>query len=160
MTDSRSTQMDRPTRQLAQGTFFVLAGQGVFVLGGYLLHFYLARVIDPVAYGTYGLIMNVLTWTESALNCGVPWAVRKWLPADPPATPEILRVGLRWQMLVGLLLSVATLLLTPWFAGAVQDSGLTFYLRLAFADILVMALYVFYRGALNGLRHFAAQGAS
>ena len=160
MSNTYGARLDRPARQLAQGTFFVLAGQAAFVAGGYLLHFYLARVIDPVAYGTYGLIMTVLTWTESALNSGVPWAVRKWLPADPQSAPRILGVGLRWQMLVGVLLSAATLLLTPWFTGAVRDSGLTFYLRLAFADIIVMALYTFYRAALNGLRQFPAQGAS
>jgi O-antigen/teichoic acid export membrane protein len=160
LSDTYSANMDQPANQLALGTAFVLAGQMAFVLGGYLLHFYLARAIDPIAYGTYGLIMNVLTWTESILNSGLPWAVRKFLPAAPHASRAILRAGLRWQVLVGLMVFTVTVLLAPWFAGSVRDSGLTFHLQLALTDILVMALYTLYRAALNGLRLFAAQGAS
>ena len=151
---------DRPASQLALGTAFVLAGQVSFVLGGYVLHFYLSRAIDPVAYGTYGVIMNVLTWTESALNNGVPWAIRRFLPTDPKASASILRAGLIWQMVVAAMLYALTMLAAPWFTGAIRDSSLTFYLRLALTDILLMALYTFYRAALNGFRLFAAQGAS
>ncbi len=160
MSDSRDADLSQSASQLAVGTVFVLLGQIAFVSGGYLLHFYLARVIDPIAYGTYGLIMNVLTWTESALNNGLPWAVRKFLPADPDSADAILRTALRWQMAVGVLLYVATTAAASWFATALQDPGVTLYLRLALADILLMSLYTLYRGALNGLRLFAAQGAS
>jgi O-antigen/teichoic acid export membrane protein len=158
--NSCDTELRQSASQLALGTAFVLLGQMAFVSGGYLLHFYLARAIDPIAYGTYGLIMNVLTWTESALNNGLPWAVRKYLPADPEAAGVILRTALRWQMTVGALLYVATTAAVPWFAAAIQDPSITLYLRLALADILLMSLYTLYRGALNGLRLFAAQGAS
>jgi len=160
LTDIRDPNLGRSANQLAVGTAFVLAGQVSFVLGGYLLHFYLSRAIDPVAYGTYGLIMNVLTWTESPLNSGLPWAVRKFLPADPEAFNSILRTGLRWQIVLGMVLCVATIVAAPWFTDAIRDSSLTFYLRLAFVDISLMALYTLYRAALNGLRLFAAQGAS
>ncbi len=160
MNDSHDAELNQSASQLAVGTIFVLLGQMAFVASGYLLHFYLARAIDPIAYGTYGLIMNVLTWTESALNNGLPWAVRKFLPADPGAAEVILRTALRWQMTVGALLYVATTVAAPWFAAAIRDPNITLYLRLALADILLMSLYTLYRGALNGLRLFAAQGAS
>jgi O-antigen/teichoic acid export membrane protein len=160
LNDTRSANVEQSANQLALGTALVLAGQMAFVLSGYVLHFYLARAIDPITYGTYGLIMNVLTWTESVLNSGVPWAVRKFLPADPLASKAILRAGLRWQVLVGLMVFTVTMLAAPWFAGSVRDSGITLHLRLALTDILLMALYTLYRAALNGLRLFAAQGAS
>lgn len=160
MGDSYDADLTQSASQLAVGTALVLLGQMAFVLGGYLLHFYLARAIDPIAYGTYGLIMNVLTWTESALNNGLPWAVRRFLPADPEASDAILRTAFRWQMSVGALLYVATTAAAPWFTAAIQDPSITLYLRLAFVDILLMSLYTLYRGALNGMRLFAAQGAS
>jgi O-antigen/teichoic acid export membrane protein len=145
---------------LAVGTAFVLAGQVVFVLCGYLLHFFLSRAMDPAAYGSYGLIINVLVWTEYALNNGLPWAVRKLVPAHPEAWPAILRRGLRWQIIVAVGLYAATTLLAPWFTRTIGDTSLIFHLRLALTDILLLALYTYYRGALNSLRLFAAQGAS
>jgi stage V sporulation protein B len=160
VTDTRDPSLGRSADQLALGTAFVLVGQATFVFGGYLLHFYLSRAIDPVPYGTYGLIMNVLTWIESALNSSLPWAVRKFLPADPEAGHDILGTGLKWQLVIGVVLYAAAMVAAPWFSAAIRDNSLTFYLRLAFADILLMGLYTLYRAALNGLRLFAAQGAS
>jgi O-antigen/teichoic acid export membrane protein len=160
VTDTRDPSLGGSADQLALGTAFVLTGQVAFVVSGYLLHFYLSRAIDPVPYGTYGLIMNVLTWAESALNSGLPWAVRKFLPADPQASDAILGTGLRWQLLFALVLFAVAIAAVPWFSAAIGDSSLAFYLRLAFADMLLMALYTFYRAALNGMRFFAAQGAS
>ncbi len=147
--------------QLGLGTAFVLLGQAAFVGCGYLLHFFLSRAVDPVIFGTYGVIMSVLTWTQNALESGVPWSMRKFLPTDPGATDAILHSGLRWQMIAALTLYVLTMILAPWFARTgLQDSSLTFHLRLALTDLLTVALYTFYRGALNGLRLFAAHGMS
>jgi len=160
LSETYDVNVAKPANQLALGTAFVLAGQVVFVLCGYVLHFFLSRAVDPVAYGSYGLIINVLIWTEYALNNGMPWAVRKLLPTYPRVASGILRTGLKWQIVIGWVLYAATTLLAPWFAGVIGDSSLTFHLRLALTDILLMALYTFYRGALNGLRLFAAQGAS
>jgi O-antigen/teichoic acid export membrane protein len=138
----------------------VLAGQVAFVLCGYLLHFYTSRALDALAFGTYGVIMTVLNWMQNALNNGVPWAVRRFLAADPEASPTILRKGLVWQTIVGCMLFSGSVLLAPWFSTLAADIAMTPYLRLAVIDLLTMALYTFYRGALNGLRLFAAQGVS
>lgn len=157
---SQSALTQKAQASLAGGTAAVLAGQAAFVLSGYLLHFYLSRAMDLTAYGIYGVLMNMLTWTESALQNGVPWAIRKFLPEDPQASAVILRAGLWWQLAVGAVLYVGTILVAPWFTGAMRDPGLTFYVRLALSDIIWMALYTYYRGALNGLRLFGAQGIS
>jgi len=157
-TGSVEPKMNRPAGHLASSTVFVLAGQAAFVACGFLLHAYLGHAIDPATYGLYGVVMAVLTWTQNALNNGVPWAVRRFLPADPGASRDILRVGLRCQVMVALVLYTLCMVLAPWLAAAVHDPGLTWYLRIAFTDLLGMAFYTFYRGALNGLRLFAAQG--
>ena len=154
------TRQRRSTSGLASGTAIVLAGQAAFVLCGYVLHFVMSRVMNPTAYGIYGVMMNILVWTESALSNGVPWAVRKYLPEDPGNSHAILRAGLIWQMVVGIVLYAGTLLIAPLFSGAIRDPSLTFYVRLALTDIFWMALYTYYRGALNGFRMFAAQGAA
>ena len=154
------TRQRRSTSGLASGTAIVLAGQAAFVLCGYLLHFVMSRVMNPTAYGIYGVMMNILVWTESALSNGVPWAVRKYLPEDPGNSHAILRAGLIWQMVVGVVLYAGTLLIAPLFTDAIRDASLTFYVRLALTDIFWMALYTYYRGALNGFRMFAAQGAA
>ena len=149
-----------PAAQLAIGTSLVLAGQVAFVACGYVLHFYTSRALDALAFGTYGVIIGVLNWIQNALNNGIPWAARRYLAADPEAAPQILQNGLRWQMIIGALLFAASFLLAPGFASLTADDALAPYLRLAVIDLLTMALYTFYRGALNGFRLFAAQGAS
>lgn len=154
------TRQRTPLAGLASGTAIVLAGQATFVLCGYLLHFVMSRAMDPSAYGIYGVMMNILVWTESALSNGVPWAVRKYLSEDPGHSHAILRAGLIWQMVVGVVLYAGTLLIAPLFTDALRDPSLTFYVRLALTDIFWMALYTHYRGALNGFRMFAAQGAA
>jgi O-antigen/teichoic acid export membrane protein len=155
-------QAKRPSAegQLATGTSLVLAGQAAFVVCGYLLHFYTSRSLGAVAFGTYGVIMNVLNWMQNALNNGVPWAVRRFLAADPDSSTEIIRNGLFWQIIVGSVLFVGSVALAPWFGSLTSDSAMTPYLRLAVIDLLTMALYTFYRGALNGFHLFAAQGVS
>jgi len=157
-TGSSNPELNGATGHLAAGTVFVLAGQVAFVACGYVLHAYLGHVIDPTTYGMYGVIMAALTWTQNALNNGVPWAVRRFLPSDPDASHAILRTGLRCQVMIAIVLYAACMLLAPWFARAIRDPSLTFYLRIAVTDLLGMALYTFYRAALNGLRQFAAQG--
>jgi len=149
---------DELSVQLGTGTAFVLAGQAAFVLGGYLLHLYLARAIPPLAYGTYGLIMNILTWAETILNSGIPWAMRRHLASATRDAQQILAASLRWQLVVSVALLVLTLVAAPWFSTQLNDAAMTAPLQLAFLDILFMGLYTLYRGALNGLRLFAAQG--
>ena len=145
---------------MARGTLLVLAGQASFVLAGYLLHFFMSRSLDAATFGSYGVILNLLTWAESILETGVPWAVRKLLPADPGSAPSILRAGLRWQVIVAALLFVAMTIAVPWLTGALSGANLAFYLRLALVDVMFMALYTYHRAVLNGLKLFAAQGAS
>jgi O-antigen/teichoic acid export membrane protein len=147
-----------PAAQLTLGTTFVLAGQLVFVLSGYVLHYFLSRRLDAAAYGTYGLVMSVLTWTEGALNSGIPWAVRKFLASRPEAAPAILSHGLRWQMAMGIVILGAAAVLAPPLSASLGDRGLALPLQIALVDVLFMALYTLYRGALNGLLRFAAQG--
>ena len=144
--------------QLALGTAFVLAGQIAFVLTGYALHFFLSRSLDPIAYGTYGLILSVLSWVESALSSGWPWAVRKFAAAQPDAATSILRTGIKRQTTVGVLLFAGSVLLAPFLARALRDSAISPLLRLAFVDLLFMALFTVFQAGLNGLRLFDAQG--
>ena len=151
---------NRISSGFARGTLLVLAGQASFVICGYLLHFFLSRTLDPATFGTYGVILTVLTWSESVLETGVPWAVRKFLPADPEASESIVKAGLRLQMTLAALLWVAATLAAPLLTAAMRDAGLTFGLRLALADIVLMALYTFYRAVLNARKQFALQGAS
>ncbi len=153
-------QANRLSSGFASDTLLVLAGQASFVLCGYLLHFFLSRRLDPAAFGSYGVILSVLTWSESVLETGVPWAVRKFLSADPGASESIIAAGLRWQLALAVPLWAIATLAAPILTGAIRDPGLAALLRLALVDIVWMALYTLYRAVLNGRRQFALQGAS
>ncbi len=152
----------RPSRAaapLARGTTWILAGQLVFVACGYLLHAVLSRSLLPAEFGTYGVILGLLGWTEAALQNGVPWAIRRFIAQDPGALRTIVRSGLVWQMALAALLLVTSWLLAPWFSARVNDPSMTRWLQLALLDIIGMALFMYYRGVLNGMRDFGAQGS-
>jgi len=147
----------------------VLVGQVAFILAGYLLHAFLARWLTPAQYGVFGVAMTLLTWAEITVNNGIPVALQKLLPealaqaANPNGgggIPAIKRAAWRWQLALAVGIFVVLFLGSPAIAWLLHDPAMTFYLRLAFIDLLAMGLYAFYRGMVNGYRDFMGLGLS
>jgi O-antigen/teichoic acid export membrane protein len=142
------------SRQLPLGALYLIVGQGVFLLTGYLLHAFLARSLTPTMYGVFGVAMVVLGWAEITVNNGVPSALQKFLPDISLSEQSVRRAAARSQLAIGVAVFLALFLAAPWLAALLNDPSLTGYLRLAFVDILAMAAYGYYRGVLNGWRVF------
>ena len=146
-----------------------MVGQIAFIVTGYALHAFLARWLTPAEYGIFGVAMTLLTWAEITVNNGIPVALQKLLPealtgraeADGRLTaPAIKRAAWRWQLLLIGALFVVLFFAAPLLARVLRDPRMTFYLRLAFVDLLVMGVYAFYRGMVNGYRDFVGLGLS
>jgi len=154
---------------LARGVVWVLVGQVAFIVTGYALHAFLARWLTLAQYGIFGVAMTLLTWAEITVNNGIPVALQKLLPealADRTApdhgstVPAIKRAAWLWQLAFLIGIFATLFLLAPLLARALHDPRMTFYLRLAFVDLLAMGVYAFYRGMVNGYRDFVGLGLS
>ncbi|MFC2015763.1 lipopolysaccharide biosynthesis protein [Chloroflexota bacterium] len=140
--------------QLSRGALFLLMGQGVFLLTGYVLHAVLARWLTPALYGVFGVTMTVLVWAEITVNNGVAPALQKFLPDRTVCESSVRRSAVRVQALISVGIFLLLFLFAPLLAKLLRDPSLTGYLRLAFVDILAMGAYAYYRGVLNGWRVF------
>lgn len=146
--------MSADDRQLPRGALYVALGQGAFVLVGYVLHILLSRWLTPATFGLFNVTMAVLGWTEIMVNNGVPVALQRFLPDRGLGESSILRAAARCQALVAVSVFVFMFLAAPGLALLLRDPALSGYLRLALVDVLAMAAYAYYRGALNGWRAF------
>jgi lipopolysaccharide exporter len=141
-------------RQLTRGTLYVALGQGTFLVTGFLLHAILARGLAPAAYGIFNVSMTLLVWVEITVNNGVPSALSKFLPDESLSQRSVLRAAARSQALISVAVLAVMFLAAPLLALLLRDPALTGYLRLALVDVLAMGAYAYYRGVLNGWRHF------
>ncbi len=140
--------------QLSRGALYVALGQGAFVLVGYILHILLGRWLTPAMFGVFNVTMAVLVWTEITVNNGVPVALQRLLPDRGLSESSILQATARCQALIAGSVFLFMFLAAPSLATLLRDPALSGYLRLALLDVLAMAAYAYYRGALNGWRSF------
>lgn len=146
--------------QLPRGALYVALGQGAFVVVGYLLHILLSRWLTAADFGLFNVTMSVLVWTEITVNNGVPVALQRFLPDRGLSESSVLGATARCQALVAVAVFVFMFLAAPGLALVLRDPALTGYLRLALVDVLAMAAYAYYRGALNGWRAFRQLSAT
>ncbi|MFN2226173.1 MAG: lipopolysaccharide biosynthesis protein [Anaerolineae bacterium] len=152
--------MSQADSQLPRGALYVALGQGAFVLTGYLLHILLSRWLTAADFGLFNVTMAVLVWTEITVNNGVPVALQRFLPDRGLSESSVLDATARCQAMVAVAVFVFMFLATPLLALLLRDPALTGYLRLALIDVLAMAAYAYYRGALNGWRSFRQLSAT
>ena len=140
-----------------QGTLYLIAAWLCFSLFGFVLNFWLGRELGPELYGLYGLIMSVLTWLEVFVINGVPYAVQKFVAADEDHAYPILKNAVRMQLVVVIVLFLTAYFCAPVISRALNDIRLSYFLKLAFLDILVFGFYHLFLAFQNGLHRFERQ---
>ncbi|MEN6519709.1 MAG: oligosaccharide flippase family protein [Armatimonadota bacterium] len=145
---------------LARGTISLVGVQSAFLIGGYVVHFYLGRKLGPADYGLFGIVMAFLIWMEVSLTGGFPYAIRKFGSEREDLMTSIARSAMRGQLIFSALLFVIAMIAAPWIASLLHDPNLTRLVRLASLDIPVYAFYFCYTAILNGKRNYAKQSAA
>lgn len=145
---------------LARGTISLVGVQSVFLVGGYIVHFYLGRKLGPADYGIFGIVMAFLVWMEVSLTGGFPYAIRKFGSEREDLMTAIARSAMLGQLIYSTLLFIAVMVAAPWIALLLQDRNLTGLIRLASLDIPIYAFYFCYTAVLNGRQNYARQSAA
>lgn len=132
----------------------MMTGQVVFLFSGFLINSGLARILKPVDYGTFGLVMSILVIVELFVITGIPEAIQKYGGERPQAMAKLISKTLPWQMVYAFCLFGVFWLAAPVLARTFGHSELTFFLRIASVDIVIYGLYKYYLGVQNGLHRF------
>jgi O-antigen/teichoic acid export membrane protein len=140
-----------------RGFVLLTVGQILFLLSGYATHITLARGLGPAEYGTYGVLLSILSTVALVLTAGMPEAIAKFAAERPADAGAIFAQGIAIQFRFSLLLGLAYAAVSPLLARALNDRGLTAELAVSALAIPPVALYAVAFGALNGERRFAAQ---
>lgn len=140
-----------------RGTLFLTVGWGLVLAIGYLYHIWLSRQLSLALYGTYLLVMSVLQWVEITIVSGLPYGVQKFAASHPDRRFGVFLSAAKMQLIFAVLLFGITFLIAPYIANLLQDSTLTFYLRIAFIDLLIYGFFHLIVSFENSRRAFDRQ---
>lgn len=124
---------------------------------GYLVNIFLGRSLGPVAYGTYGVIISLMTAVNLMQTAGLPQAVAKYIAEDENKADEVLKSGLLIQIVATVLLTVLFFILAKPLALLLHDVKLVPYIQLASLILPLYGIFALYTGYYNGLHNFKRQ---
>ncbi|MCG8603377.1 oligosaccharide flippase family protein [bacterium] len=139
---------------VSRATVLLMLSQAIFLLSGFLINSGLARLLQPIDYGTFGLTMSILVIVELLVITGIPEAIQKFGGEQPMAMKKLIAKTLPWQIGYAVTVFVIFWLMTPHLASLFGDHSLTYYLRIASIDIVIYGLYKYFLGVQNGLHRF------
>jgi len=146
-------------KALAKGTVYLMSAQLVFLISSYAIHFGLARHLGPELYGTFGIILSLLTICRVFVEPGTVRAISKYTAERKELAVAIKNQAMKIQIIFALIIFTSLFALAPLIANLLKDSTLIPYIRFIAFFIPVSSLYAIYFGLLNGIRAFGKQAA-
>ena len=146
---------------MGKGTFYLMISEGILFLSGYVIHFWLGRYLGPADYGTFGVVLYLMTTVNLFLTSGIPKSASKHIAEDYSKAGSVIKDANKIQLVFCALLFGLYFGLAGVIANLLNDPSLTPYIRISALAIPTYALYSIYNtGYLNGLRKFGRQAIS
>jgi O-antigen/teichoic acid export membrane protein len=145
------------TRVAGRGTLYITASKVWFMLSGSGIHFILPRLMTEETFGSYQVVVSVVSIINAVIVTGTYQTVSKYISQEEEKAGAILSKALRVQVLVGGAISAGFFLLAPVIAHFLNDARLVSYLRLASLIPLAYSFYSAYTGFFNGQKKFITQ---
>jgi stage V sporulation protein B len=146
---------------MARGTLYLMLANTLFAIVGYIIHFGLGRHLGPVDYGTFGVVLYLMTTVNLVITSGIPQSASKHIAEDYSRAGGIIRSTNRIQAVFSVLILGLYLGLSGVISGWLNDASLTPYIRISALAIPTYAVFSIYNaGYLNGLRRFGQQAIS
>lgn len=143
---------------MGRGTLYLMVAAGVFLVSGYVTHFWLGRYLGPEKYGLFGIVLALMTIADLLLISGWPQGASKYIAEDNARLGSIVRAGNRLQVVISLIVFALVFGLAGFIADWLGDPALTPYIRISAFVIPFYALRAIYSdGYLNGLKQFGKQ---
>ncbi len=143
--------------RMVRGTAYLAAAEVVFVISGWIIHVGSKHLLGLADYGTFGILLSLLTLYRIFLATGVNRAVSREISREPIRDRSIRRGALKIQLALGVGLGLAVWLGAPGLARIWNDQEFTGYIRLTAFFLPAFGLYSVYRGVLNGHTRFGRE---
>jgi len=143
--------------KMVRGTAYLAGAEVVFVISGWIIHVGSKHILGLTDYGTFGILLSLLTLYRIFLATGVNRAVSRAVSREPSRDRSIRKGALRLQLALGLGLGLAVWLAAPGLARIWGDEEFIGYIRLTAFFLPAFGLYSVYRGVLNGHTRFGTE---
>ncbi len=142
---------------LAKGTIYLTSAQVVFILAGFFTHLWLGRTLGPKSYGSYGIVLAILTAIHLLQSSGLSQAVTKLSAEYPDQSSQTRRRASLIQLAFSFGIAVPYFLLSGVIANSLGDPSLAPYLRISSLAIPSYSSYAIVVGYYNGLKNYRHQ---
>ncbi|MBN1779902.1 polysaccharide biosynthesis protein [bacterium] len=140
-----------------RGSLYLMGAWAAALIFGYLYNFWLTHRFSQAVYGDYQVVISILFWLEIVVINGMPYTIQKFLGSETAHSGDILKTAFRLQLLVAASLFLLAFAAAPFIARIFKANSYSFYLRLAFVDILFLGFFHLFTAYQNGVRHFGKQ---
>lgn len=140
-----------------KGLIFHILAKMIFVLSGYIMHYFLGATLTPYEYGLVGTITTILDFEYLFLNDGVRQAVSNSISQNKYNVYNLFLKGMAFQALIVTVLCLVNFCGADLFGTVLNDAQLSKYIRFAAAIIPFNGFYFVILGTINGFCRFKAE---
>ena len=142
---------------MLKGIVLHIVGKLSFILGGYIMQYFLMHSMPPEVYGLVGVITMVINFNYLFLNNGMRQAISNLIAKDRYNPKDVTGKGMLFQGIIILMVFSVNFFGASWLATMLRDTSLTPYIRSAAFIIPFMGIYFAALGVLNGFKLFVAE---
>jgi O-antigen/teichoic acid export membrane protein len=141
-----------------QSAFILLTTASLFYLvASYSANVWLGRHLGPHDYGSYSLIISIITIVNLVQTAGIPQSASRFIAKDSKHEKEILSNALTLQLISAFLLSFAIFIFAKPIAKLLNDPDLTHLIQISALIFPAYGIYSLFYGYFNGLHYFKQQ---
>ena len=147
-----------PKTNIGRGTLYLMAANVIFLISGYVIHFGLGRYWTEGEYGTFGVILSIMTSLNFLLTTGFPQSASKYIAEQDANVGSIIRQSRKFQIAFSIIVFFLCLILAKPIASVLNDNDFFGYVVVIAFVVPIYALFAIYcDGYLNGLKQFDKQ---
>lgn len=139
---------------ISRAMILLMTSQAIFLVSGFLIHAFLARLLGVIDYGTFGVVMSILCIAQLFVITGIPEVIQKFGGAQIEAMQKLIKKTLYWQICYTSFVFALFWIIAPYLAKGFGDESLAFLFRIAGIDIVFYGLYKYFLAVQNGLHRF------
>jgi len=139
---------------MGKGTLLTLFAYGIYIIGTYFLHVVLARLLGPGSYGTFVIVLSLLSISDIFVFRGMLDTVSKHVAEDPLRSYSLSRSVTPIHILFSLAMATVYFCAANPLSVVLHDQKLAPLIRLSSLSIVPWGLLSIYLGILEGRREF------
>jgi O-antigen/teichoic acid export membrane protein len=144
-------------QSLSRGAVLVTIASGVFMVSGYVVNVWLGRLLGPAEYGTFSVVIGLLTLLNVIQNAAVPQAVARVAAQAPDQADGTLRRGAELQLTIAVAMAVALAIGAPAIGALLGDDDLVGLLWVAAVVLPPYGLFTLLMAFHGGRRRYSHQ---